>query len=386
MRDLLWLTLLLFVVAALLRSDFFFYLLYLIIGLQVVARFWVARTARAIRWRRDAPVAAFPNEPTTVALELTNDGLLPVPWVSVHESVPPQLAAHTTVREVFALGAGQQRTIHYTIAGTRRGYYRLGPLQVRTGDVLGLGERLLPGGEATGITIYPQVLPLETLGLPAALPYGTLATHERLFSDPARPAGVRPYQPADGARRVDWKSTARTGALQVRRYQPAIAFETLIALAFTRTEYDSRFTYDEMERAILAAAAVANNLHQRGQPVGLATNGHDAATGQPAAPVAIGGGRQHLIDVLALLGRLEPAPTGDIVAHTRDGDYGLGWGSTLIVVSGSLSPERVAALLPLQRRGLNIALILTDAAPADLALARRHRMAAYRVRRNGSVG
>ena len=59
----------------------------------------------------------------------------------------------------------------------------------------------------------------------------------------------------------------------MRRYQPAIALETLIALAFSRQEYGGRFPYDVMERALIAAASIAAHLTERRQPIGLCTTG-----------------------------------------------------------------------------------------------------------------
>ncbi|HEX9374276.1 MAG TPA: hypothetical protein VF897_24895, partial [Roseiflexaceae bacterium] len=196
MNDLFWLILLLFVVAAALRSELFFYLLYVLVGLQVLARFWLRRGASQLTWRRRAPAAAFPGERATVEVEVVNGGLLPIPWMTLTESVPPALHNPPTIREVLSLGAGERHVLTYTVAGQRRGYYRLGPLAISTGDVLGLDERTLGGRGQDALTIYPPTLPLAELGLPAALPYGTLATAQRLFSDPARPSGVRPYQAA----------------------------------------------------------------------------------------------------------------------------------------------------------------------------------------------
>ena len=383
MNELFWLMLLLFVVAAVLRSELFFYLLYLIAGLQLLARFWLRRSAKQLRWRRRAPVAAFPGEPSTVEVELENAGLLPIPWVTMTESIPAALRNPPTIREVISLGAGERRVLRYTVTGARRGYYRLGPLALSTGDVLGLDERSLFGQEQDALTIYPPTMPLPDLGLPAALPYGTLATSRRLFSDPARPIGVRPYQAADGVRQIDWKTTAHAGSPQVRRYQPAIALETLIALAFSREEYAGRYAYDTMERALVAAASIAAHLVERRQPVGLCTTGRDAATDLPAAPVPVGPGRAHLIGVLGTLGRLEIAQSGDLAELAARAAAGLGWGSTVIVITGQRGPELIARLLPLQRRGLSVALIVTDPTPADLGLPRRHGITAYGLWRDG---
>src|SRR5436853_2870523 len=91
MNDLFWLTILLFIVAAVLRSELFFYLLYVIVGLQVLARVWLRQGARKLSWRRRTPIAAFPGELLTVELELKNGGLLPLPWLAIHESLPPAL-------------------------------------------------------------------------------------------------------------------------------------------------------------------------------------------------------------------------------------------------------------------------------------------------------
>jgi hypothetical protein len=43
----------------------------------------------------------------------------------------------------------------------------------------------------------------------------------------------------------------------------------------------------------------------------------------------------------------------------------------------------VSALLPLRRRGLNVALIITDPLPEELALPRRHGIAAFGLWRDG---
>jgi uncharacterized protein (DUF58 family) len=388
MNDLFWLTILLFVVAAALRSDLFFYMLYVVVGLQALARLWLRQSARRLSWRRQAPPAAFLGEQITVALELTNGSLLPVPWVVVSESLPPSMRSPPLLREVLSLGAGERRVLTYTLVGQRRGYYKIGPLSLQTGDILGLGERILSGAASEGLTIYPPILSLGQLGLPASLPYGTLATTARLFSDPARPSGVRPYQAADGVRRIDWKTTAHAGTPQVRRYQPAISIETLIALAFSRTEYTGRFSYDMMERALVAAASIAADLAARRQPIGLCTTGDDPQTGAPAAPLAVAEGRAQLIQVLGMLGRLETAAQGALPELIWQAGAHLGWGSTVIVITGQRGVELLAALLPLKRRGLNLALIITEPSIADLGLPRQHGITTFGLWREGrpSVG
>jgi uncharacterized protein (DUF58 family) len=388
MNDLFWLTILLFIVAAALRSDLFFYLLYVVVGLQVLARLWLRQSVRHLHWRRRAPTTAFPGERLTVELEVTNDGLLPLPWLVINESLPAAMRSPPMIREALSLGAGERRVLTYELISQRRGYYKLGPLSLQTGDVLGLGERNLSGATPDGLTIYPPILSLGELGLPASLPYGTLATTARLFSDPARPSGVRPYQAADGVRRIDWKTTAHSGSPQVRRYQPAISLETLIALAFSREEYGGRFSYDSMERALIAAASIAAHLAARRQPIGLCTTGRDPLSNGPAAPLKMSDGRAQLIEILGTLGRLEITSEGQLPELIWQAGAHLGWGSTVVAITGQRGPTLVEALLPLKRRGLNIALIITEPSADDLGLPRRHGITTYGLWRDGrpSIG
>jgi uncharacterized protein (DUF58 family) len=369
-------TILLLILAVLLRSELFFALLYIVAGLQFAAWLWLRYGVRHLSWSRRAPMAAFPGERLAVEIEVRNGGLLPLPWLALHESLPPGLRT-PAVREVLSLGPGERRVITYEVQSRRRGYYRLGPLTLRTGDVLGLSERPLSGQAADALTIYPALIPLPDLGLPASLPYGTLATARRLFEDPTRPAGTRPYQAADGVRRMDWISSAHAGSALVRQYQPAIALETLVALAFSREEYGNRFAYDMMERALTAAASIIADLAARRQAFGLCTSGHDPASAATALILPVATGRAHLMNSLGTLGRLEPAATGSVLDALRTASARLGWGSTVVLVTGQQGALLVPDLIALRRRGLNVALVITEPTPEELDLPRRYGIATY---------
>ena len=384
MTDLRVIALIMLVVAVVLRSEIFFYLLYMLVGLQAVAWLWVRQVSRALRWAREVPAAAFPGEPITIRILISNRSLLPVPWLTLYESVPPALLTPPSVRRVVALGAREQRVVSYTVQGAHRGLYRLGPLRLHTGDVLGLREQPLSGACEDSLVILPRVLPLAELGLPAALPFGERPAPRSLFSDPARPIGVRVYQAGDPMRQIDWKSSARVGALQVRRQQPAIARETMVALAFSQAEYPSRYSYDALERAIVAAASVVADLIGRRLPTGLCTSGFDPLAAAPAAAIAPGDDRAHLIALLRLLGRLDAPAQGDISAALRRASASLSWGSTVVLICLRAGPELIERLLPLRRRGLLVALVLIEGMPDEIALARRHGIQPYIVTRAGA--
>lgn len=382
MNNLLWLILLL-LIAAVLRSELFFYLLSVLVGLHLLTRVWLRRSVQHMVWHRRLPPTAFPGESVTVELELHNQGRLPLPWIVFHESLPSVLHTPPMIRGVISLGTGERHTSTYTLCGQQRGYYQIGPLALRTGDVFGLVEHQFGSHVTDALTIYPRILALHDLGLPASLPYGTLAVHTSLFADPARPAGVSPYQPTDGIRRIDWKTSAHSGTILVRRDQPAIARESMLALAFSRDEYDRRYSRDLLERILIVAASLAIDSIRCRQPIGLYTNGRDPLTETSPALIRPAIGDTHLMLLLKTLGRLEPAPQGNLLPQLPQATAHLGWGSTLILLTGQRDLQPLATLLPLKRRGLNTALILIEPTPDELRLPRQHGITTFGVWRDG---
>jgi uncharacterized protein (DUF58 family) len=98
----------------------------------------------------------------------------------------------------------------------------------------------------------------------------------RLFEDPTRTAGVRPYQLGDPLQRVHWRATARTGTLHSRVYEPTTLAGATIVLDFHDSGYGSRGEPHRSELAITLAASLANAVARMNQPVGFASNGRDA--------------------------------------------------------------------------------------------------------------
>jgi len=345
-------------------------------------RFWARAVTRGLRVRRQAPEHLAFGEEASVRLTIINGSLLRAPWLALRESVAFTLRTVEPSRTVITLGAGATEEISYPIRAARRGWYSLGPLQIALGDVLGLQQATLSVPPAW-ITVYPRLLPLERLGLPADLAGGPLPPlGPRPYSeDPARPVGVRSYVPGDDVRRLDWKSSARKGELLVRRADRTIAPETTIALAFARHEYAPGIVQDAAERGATAAASIAVALLSRKLPVGLVTSGLDPRNGGQGLALAPAKGdaqRQALLGVLGRLAVSGEADLWELLATTS-----LPWGGTLITILADLDLATLPKLLALRRRGQQPVVILVEGSVGGLALARQQHIPAYRIDRRG---
>ncbi len=364
MRAILPLLVVLLIIAFFTRVDFFFYLLYTLSGIYILGRVWAKRSLSGVHLERHHDGRIFLGETLSVRVEVHNRGWLPVLWLRLHDTVPTYLTAGDVFRQVISLLPRERLLLSYTLTGRRRGHYSIGPLVTVGGDLLGSVSHEHRYEDSDHVIVYPKIVALNDLGFPSHLPFGTLPSHERLFEDPTRIQGVRDYQPGDSLRRMDWKTSARLGSLQVRRYEPAIALETAIFLNLNGADYPQAQRYESTELGIVVAASVATYLIEQRQAVGLVTNGRDplaeAANTSPSLPLRKG--REHLMQLLDLLACIEVTSEDGAVPFldllTRK-SLSLPCGSTVVIVTAREVEGLMDALLRLRRRGLLVTLVLT---------------------------
>jgi uncharacterized protein (DUF58 family) len=175
------------------------------------------------------------------------------------------------------LGAEGKTTLRYQVRCRMRGYYQLGPLVLESGDLFGLHRRYRVETEPHFLLVYPRVVPLQGYELASRRPIGDVRLVHRLYEDPTRIAGVRPYEAGDPLNRVHWRATARTGALHSKVHEPSSLTGVTLLLDFHRAGYPRRGEPYRSELAVTAAASLAHAVYQMGQQVGLVCNGRDAA-------------------------------------------------------------------------------------------------------------
>jgi uncharacterized protein (DUF58 family) len=365
----------LFLVAALLRIDTYFSLVYLLAAVYILGRAWSRQSMRQLLTERRLVNRAFPGEQIQVELRVRNEGWLPVPWVEMHDSLPVDLISPPFYRRVISLMPHQERSFGYVLSCSKRGYYVIGPMTWRTGDLLGFTPQQAGQQQAEYVIVYPQVVSLQSLGLPTRSPLAQLPAPAPLFEDPTRVTGVRNYQIGDSPRRIHWTASASAGQLLVKRYQPAIARETLIFLDLSQGSYAIQRMVAASELAIVTAASLANHIVLReGLAVGLATQGIDPLQEEQLKTFSTPPRREraHLMGILEVLARVQtygPQPeresAGDLVDLLRRESVQLSWGGTAILITGQETPELYDALLYLRQRGLAVALILVMPLPPD---------------------
>ena len=353
------LLIMLFLIASFMRGDFALTLIYLVVGALAAGLWWSKGALAQVRAKRRFNTHAFLGERIKIDLQVENKGWLPLPWLELREALPVALVGPDRFQSVIQLGPRGEANFEYNVEARKRGYYPIGPLSLSTGDIFGLRESLQAVMPEEHLVVYPKIVPFAAIEIPSHSPQGTLRHTLPLFEDPTRTFGKRGYLSGDSLRRVDWKASAATGQLQVKLFEPSISLETFVILNLNAEDYYYRSRIDSAELAIVIAASIANWVAENKQMVGLMVNGRDplAADGTPQT-IPPRKGKRHLMRVLETLARVEGKANSALVPLIEQQRYQLGWGTSLIVITGNADDGLMDELYQARRGGQNAILIL----------------------------
>jgi uncharacterized protein (DUF58 family) len=362
----------LLVIASFMRGNFALTLLYLVAGALGIGLWWGRRSLAQLETKRRFQQHAFLGEQVKIQLHVQNKGWLPLPWLELRETLPVALVGPNNFQTVTNLSPHAGAQFEYIVQARKRGYYPIGPLAISTGDLLGLTSSLQASLQAESLVVYPKIIPFTSMDVPSQSPQGTLRHTMPLFEDPARVFGKRGYTSGDSLRRIDWKSSASSGQLQVKQFEPSIALETMVVLNLNAEDYYYRSRLDSTELAIVIAASVSNWILGKKQMAGLMVNGRDplAADERPQT-LPPRKGKLHLMRLLETLARVDLIDNARLASLIQEERYRLAWGTTLIVITGSANQELLDELYQARRSGQNSLVILAGGNTSDEEAHRR---------------
>ena len=328
-------------------------------GVAVLLVLLAAYSARmpvaALDWvelERKAPSRLFLGESGTVRVEVKNRGRLPVTWLSITDLVPFDLSTQP-LRWATSLASGEARRTEFQIVGTRRGAYRLGPSTMVSGDVFGWrpAQRSVAAGPV--VIVYPRIVPLHQLGLPAVSPFPELRTPLPLHEDPMRIVGVRPYQSSDSARRIHWTASAHQGSLLVTRLQHGFSRETMVLLDLSREGIGTRSR--PIELAVTAAASILHHIVTK-ERLAAGLRFGEIHLDPASDDVHL----MTMLEVLAVAGGHEIPPSNLLEP------VGLAYGSTLILITRRMAADVIERLHVLRRRGWRPVVVVVEGEKPEL--------------------
>ncbi len=319
-----------------------------------------------------SPRRAFYGEEITLSVEVTNRKILPLAWLEAVDELPVDLEV-LDGRIIPSLRQRRQHLVNlfstrwyervrrrFRLRCTARGYFRLGPVRLRSGDLFGFTFRGRDVELSDHLIVYPKVVPLEALGLPPLHPLGEARSPRLLFEDPTRTVGTRDYLPGDPLRRLHWKATAKVGALQSRLYESTLTHRLVLFVNMdTLGEYAEYrgFVRPLLELNMMVAASTAYWAHEHGYPVGLYANGFlPEGLRWIGLPPALN--PAHLATILEALAKVFATPVMPIGDLLQLAARELPWGTTAVIVTAVVDVPLETSVLRLREAGHGVVMVL----------------------------
>jgi uncharacterized protein (DUF58 family) len=203
---------------------------------------------------------------------------VPVPMgfrLHIDEELPLRLGGATR----FALDRSVSRaetTVSAPLPRTARGVYALGPASIWYEDLLGLTRVFVASRATAGLRVLPRLRPLAMSERPRAQirSDGRMSILQRQASEDF--FATREYRRGDDLRRVHWRQSVNTGALQVRvpeavPFAPRRVRLVLDTFLPTSMDADDPQMGDLLDLLVEGWVAIAHTLVRRGEKVTLAT-------------------------------------------------------------------------------------------------------------------
>ena len=351
-----------------------------VMGLLVALVSWVWNRLSLEQVHYERVVAqnrVFRGEETTLTITVMNRKPVPLGKLNMEDEFPEEIEIvggevspgsnpkSMVLKHHTSLSWYERVKWEYTIKCDTRGFFRFGPARMESGDLFGFYESETTRVERDYLLVYPRVIPLPELGLPALRPLGETRGGIEIFEDMSRPRGIREYQAGDPLKIVDWKATARLGQLQVRAFEPSSTFTVILVVAVETSERSwEGYSPTNLERVITASASIASYAAERQYSIGLFSNGVPILTDRPMK-VEPASTPEQLTIILEALATVRPLPIGPMSEQLALNLRQFPLGSTLVVIAAIVTEEMADSIANLRRQGYKVALVFVGDADSE---------------------
>jgi uncharacterized protein (DUF58 family) len=331
------------------------FLVFLVV-LMLLGYWWARLSTRRIEYHvKETPNISQVGESFEQEFTLTNRSNLPSPLIKAREDTDlPGYKNEFTL----SLSPGRSYAWRTEVNCRRRGPYRIGAMKLMSTDPLGFWPVEQVIGKGQQIVIYPATLELPYFELFPEQQIG-IGSNRWLASEVGPNASrVREYVSGDSLRHIHWHTTAHTGNLMVKEFDPDRAKsgygDIWIVLDMCRGSQLGEDDETTEEYAVTIAASLAKKYLDASKKVGL------IATGDRSYLLSSQTGEEHLQNILHSLAMMKAAGDMPVDALLTSRAENFTAESTVIVIMPSANPGIVKSLRHVIDRHGKVIVILLD--------------------------
>jgi len=335
-----------------------------ILLIRIVAERWPRRVLDSLVYERSvSPTKTVVGDEVELRMSLWNRSRLPIAWAEAQERLSERLTLNpsSAVPSISGpLRPFERVTRRLRVIPTRRGVHEIGPVMLGVAEHFGTQQpRIDSPLEPQTLIAKPLMAPVVGSS-PLSAPLAQMRAKRSLFTDPTLFAGVRPFQTGDPQRSIHWRASARVGATQTKRYEPALSRQQVIVLDVQTVEGPYwMLDYDEdlFEELCTASLSLARLAISSDASCGFAAAGFSLTTQRFVylPPRADRAQIERIGDVLARMTSESSAPLTSLLAWLP---HRVAKGTTLTILSGRSPQSSAAVVKRLERSGFPVHFLL----------------------------
>jgi uncharacterized protein (DUF58 family) len=281
---------------------------------------------------------------------ISNQGRFPAIWVSlVDHSDFPRYQVNTAR---FVRGKSVRRWLKGSVCFTR-GFYTLGPTELETGDPFGFFQVKIKYDKTQTMLVVPPIIPLPSIEIASGDRIGEGGTRVTTPKRTVTTSGVREYAPGDSLFSVHWLTSARLDDLYVRVFDRMPTSDWWVFVDMDQAVQLGEGEEATEEYSIILAASIADRGLRNGRAVGLVSHG-DRKIWLP--PQTGSGQRWEILRSLATVDRGDSS----IFTMLAETQRFLGRSTSAIIITPSVNPEWLRAIMSLMQRDIRVTVLLLD--------------------------
>lgn len=349
----------LLIAASLVNVPNLYYMAALLLVLPWVSYGLGMLSLRNLEFDREVLGSGWEGETTTFSVIVRSSSKLPRLFLQAKDDLPEWLSP-AEEPPLFNAAADSETTIPYRVELGKRGAYTIETMHVTALDPLGIYSFTRSYPVRSEVIVYPvpQIIPDFVLSGAERFGFRDLPIAATKGSG-VDPDGVREYVPGDPLRRMHWKSTARTGKLNVIEFEESHAVNVVLALDLYKGSNIGTGKETTLEYLVRAAASIAQMAIRQGASVRL-------VTGDTPDPADFAGrGSEHFLMILTALARAEATDTVPLAESLVRRVGHLLPGTTLILLTAHPDIELADAIAHYSVGGTQVITLYAD--PASFA-------------------
>ena len=247
-----------------------------------------------------SPSDTFGDEDVTIKIRVSNNAAKRLGNLEINDYLPDKIELQQGMNHFMVrLDGHEEVELQLQFHSPTRGHYEIGPLVVQARDPFGfyLFERQ---SKTEILSVMPRPQRIRGAELrPVHIGAWPGQIHARIRGPGTEFYSIRNYVPGDDPKRINWKASARHGALFVNEMEAERVTDVMVVLDTDVSFYEQEEA-ELFERGVTAAASMASLLLKQGNRVGVILQGEERGVLPP------GFGKRHERNILYLLAAAKP--------------------------------------------------------------------------------